>query len=218
MSSIAKFKKTLHWNSLFPREKSSCFLERERENLSFQICFAGAGRPLPPSSRWWFPPSPFGLWSDFCPSTVCFQWPEVRYLGLIQPLGLWYFVSPGRSNGGWSSLSHLGAMVVCVVFFCFFFYFRQEGSTQDVRYGGVVGRTCRQQCALARFSLIFLWYLEPDLYMFVDFFKTCAPQPRSLSSSAPASGSIGHVGCRCSARGLHAPKSFLLFGPRDGHA
>jgi len=60
--------------------------------------------------------------------------------------------------------------------------------------------------------------LEPDLHNFVSFSKTHALQPCSTSSSAPASGSSGHVGRRCPARGLHAPESLLLFGACDSHA
>jgi hypothetical protein len=60
--------------------------------------------------------------------------------------------------------------------------------------------------------------LEPDLHTTVDFYKTYAPQPHSPSSSAPATRSIGRVGRRSLAHGLHAPKSFSLFGPCDSHA
>jgi hypothetical protein len=59
--------------------------------------------------------------------------------------------------------------------------------------------------------------LELDLHNSVTFFKTRAPQLRSLSSFAPATRSTGHVGCWCPARGLHVPESLLLFGARDGH-
>jgi len=59
--------------------------------------------------------------------------------------------------------------------------------------------------------------LEPNLHNSIAFFKTRALQLRSPSSSAPAAGSTGHIGRQCSARGLHTPKSLLLFGTHDGH-
>jgi len=59
--------------------------------------------------------------------------------------------------------------------------------------------------------------LEPDLDNSVAFFKTRAPQLRSMSLSTPATGSTCHVGCWCPARGLHVPESLSLFGARDGH-
>jgi hypothetical protein len=71
---------------------------------------------------------------------------------------------------------------------------------------------------LAGFSYVFLRLLEPDLHTSVAFFKTRVLQPHSPSSSTPATGSIGHVGRRCSTRGLHAPESLLLLSARDGHA
>jgi hypothetical protein len=71
---------------------------------------------------------------------------------------------------------------------------------------------------LAGFSYVFLRLLELDLHTSVAFFKICALQLRSPSLSTPAAGSIGHVGRRCPARGLHALESLLLFGACDGHA
>jgi hypothetical protein len=71
---------------------------------------------------------------------------------------------------------------------------------------------------LAGFSYVFLLFLEPYLHTSVAFFKTRTPQPRSLSSFAPAAGSTGQIGRRYLARDLHSPESLLLFSMRDGHA
>jgi hypothetical protein len=72
-------------------------------------------------------------------------------------------------------------------------------------------------CCLPGFFKFLSSTLELALHNSVAFFKTRTPQPHSSSSSAPVTRSIGHVGCRCSACGLHAPKSLLLFGAREGH-
>jgi hypothetical protein len=73
-------------------------------------------------------------------------------------------------------------------------------------------------CCLPGFFKFSSSTLEPALHNSVTFFKTRTLQLHSSSSSAPATRSTGHVGCWCPARGLHAPKSLLLFGTREGHA
>jgi hypothetical protein len=71
---------------------------------------------------------------------------------------------------------------------------------------------------LAGFVNISSSTLEPDLHTSDDYSKTRATQPCSLSSSAPAAGSLGHVSNRSPAHGRHAPESLLLFGARVGYA
>jgi len=87
-----------------------------------------------------------------------------------------------------------------------------------VKLGEVAAVWVFQQWFLAFSSPVFLDFSKPDLYNFVAFFKTRAPQPCSLSSAAHATGSTGHADSQSLTRGLHAPESSLLFGAHDGHA
>jgi hypothetical protein len=86
-----------------------------------------------------------GLWIFFIP-----PWCEPVEVRSPQPLGLWSFVPPGRSDGGLSSPNPLSAMVVYVCLLFLFFYFVQARSFKtigrgeaDLVYvvGGVHGQT-----------------------------------------------------------------------------
>jgi len=71
---------------------------------------------------------------------------------------------------------------------------------------------------LASFFHFSLWFWKSDLHFSVDFWLTCAPQPHSSLSSAPAAASSSRVSCRWSARGSHVPKSSAMWcawGPRS---
>jgi hypothetical protein len=60
--------------------------------------------------------------------------------------------------------------------------------------------------------------LEPDLHTSIVLFTTRAQQRRSLSSSAPAAGSTGHIGRRSPTRSLHVLEIPVLCGAHNGHA
>jgi hypothetical protein len=80
------------------------------------------------------------------------------------------------------------------------------------------GHSCLSTAVMAFSSTVFFDFSVPDLLNPVAFLKTHAPQPHSLTSSAPSAGSTSHAGRQSPARGLHTLESSLLFGVRDGHA
>jgi len=171
------------------------------------------GWPHASPSRWWFFSGSSGVRVFFVPPVLVHL--ELVFLPTSKVVELLFL--PARSDGGWCSLNPFGLWWLVTCISLFFLLFWQDYSSQDVLFGGVAEPTCRRRCDF--WPVFFsLFSLISNLHFSVDFWLTCAPQPRSSSSSALAAASSGSVGHRWSAHGSHAPRSSLLYGVREGHA